>query len=388
YRDMRLFGITKHIYGAAVVLMIIWILAVEVLVIGYAHDAGVARGYLKGAIPCDRDMINCFQNAAERIGVDTRRITLFQSYYVQSPMIVGLVKAKIIIPVGKYTDEELTIFFLHELTHYKHKDMYLKGLMSVVGILHFYNPVVCWLNSQLYDWCENMCDWEVYPVVGSKRYFEVIMSIVSTEQQRSKKTNFVAQLTSELCDVEERLTYMRKYDKVKKCPKIVAGMLAAMMVLLSSSAVSAATLGIQSIYSDVYDGTVEQTETGDINSDDVEYFITADEAQKIPMEWGHINVNARGLTTFSWPVRAGYMVQSQERFYVNAGSEIVVFVSMTPSDKYIDYGILKPDYSLVYVHAKDNSSHAFSADQSGYYRIFVRNDNDVTIQVDGSYMVR
>lgn len=55
-----------------------------------------------------------------------RKKCVFQSYQAPVPFICGVIRPKIILPEEQYTKKELEIILLHELEHYKQKDIFWK----------------------------------------------------------------------------------------------------------------------------------------------------------------------------------------------------------------------------------------------------------------------
>lgn len=62
---------------------------------------------------------------------------------VTSPLTFGYFRPTILIPQGKiYSDDELYCVFLHELTHYHHKDAWIKLVVQILCCLLWWNPLV------------------------------------------------------------------------------------------------------------------------------------------------------------------------------------------------------------------------------------------------------
>ena len=61
---------------------------------------------------------------------------------IQSPSIFGLVKPKILMPGGDYTEEEIYYILKHEMLHYYQHDMLVKILCEVFCAVYWWNPAV------------------------------------------------------------------------------------------------------------------------------------------------------------------------------------------------------------------------------------------------------
>ncbi len=80
---------------------------------------------------------------------------------VESPMLVGVLFPVIYIPCREIPAENMRMVFLHELTHYKRKDLAFKWLSLFVNAVHWFNPLVYLLCANVSEACEVSCDMAV-----------------------------------------------------------------------------------------------------------------------------------------------------------------------------------------------------------------------------------
>ncbi|MCI9464917.1 MAG: M56 family metallopeptidase [Lachnospiraceae bacterium] len=94
----------------------------------------------------------------KRLGKE--RIPVYQSFYITSPMLVGIFAPKLVVPVsGKQWDmRELELVMEHELCHYQKKDLFWKFLMTFVWCMNWFNPAVYWMKKQFFYDMELSCD--------------------------------------------------------------------------------------------------------------------------------------------------------------------------------------------------------------------------------------
>jgi len=57
-------------------------------------------------------------------------IKVVRTSYVNSPMLTGFIKPVIYLPDINFTEEELKYILWHEITHYSHKDLWVKLLIT------------------------------------------------------------------------------------------------------------------------------------------------------------------------------------------------------------------------------------------------------------------
>ncbi len=90
-----------------------------------------------------------------------RNIKIRMSKNFESPMLVGVLFPVIYIPYRELSDENMRMVFLHELTHYKRKDLAFKWLSLFVNAVHWFNPLAYLLCSNISEACEISCDMAV-----------------------------------------------------------------------------------------------------------------------------------------------------------------------------------------------------------------------------------
>jgi len=90
-----------------------------------------------------------------------RNIKIRMSKNFESPMLVGVLFPVIYIPYREISDENMRMVFLHELTHYKRKDLAFKWLSLFVNAVHWFNPLAYLLCSNISEACEVSCDMAV-----------------------------------------------------------------------------------------------------------------------------------------------------------------------------------------------------------------------------------
>lgn len=90
-----------------------------------------------------------------------RHIKIRMSMDFESPMLVGVLMPVIYIPYREIPIERMRMVFLHELTHYKRKDLLVKWLSLFVNAVHWFNPLAYLLCANVSEACEVSCDMAV-----------------------------------------------------------------------------------------------------------------------------------------------------------------------------------------------------------------------------------
>lgn len=101
-------------------------------------------------------------------------------------MIFGLRHPIVLLPATDYTDEELDLIFEHELTHYKHRDIYANLLVLLVKAAHWFNPIVAFACKEVQEAAESYCDYSVLSQRDQAYrsfYGETIITMIHKSQQ-------------------------------------------------------------------------------------------------------------------------------------------------------------------------------------------------------------
>src|SRR5579871_4214197 len=100
------------------------------------------------------------QEIAYRLGIN-KKVKIYLSSLVDSPMTLGFFKYIILIPlatINNLSTQQAEAILLHELAHIKRNDYFLNLLVTVTGILFFFNPFAKLLIRNIRKETENSCD--------------------------------------------------------------------------------------------------------------------------------------------------------------------------------------------------------------------------------------
>ncbi len=109
-----------------------------------------------------------------------RRIKVRMAKDFTSPMLVGVLFPVIYIPCREIPAAQLRMVFLHELMHYKRKDLVFKWLSLFVNAVHWFNPLAYLVCSNISEACEVSCDMAVTKTMSEteqKIYMQTILDL-------------------------------------------------------------------------------------------------------------------------------------------------------------------------------------------------------------------
>ena len=116
------------------------------------------------------DLYEIYRGCTEELNI-RRRVSLYASCSISSPVSYGLIRPAIIIPQDMdivLPEEDIRFIFLHELQHYKHRDALLNYLSCLLQIVYWFNPLIWYGFFRMRQDREFACDHSVIRTAGKE----------------------------------------------------------------------------------------------------------------------------------------------------------------------------------------------------------------------------
>ncbi len=126
---------------------------------------------------------------AKTLGIQ-RPVILLESAIIKVPMVIGIIKPVILIPIGllsNFPPEQIEAALLHELAHIRRNDYLVNLLQSFTETIFFFNPAVHWLSSLIREERENCCDDIAIGCIKNKKQF--IHALVAFQEYTMLQSN-------------------------------------------------------------------------------------------------------------------------------------------------------------------------------------------------------
>ena len=165
----------------------------------------------------DIKILNLLSDCEEKLNIKTR-VELSRNSLIASPMLIGFFRPRIILPISELEDRELSYIFVHELIHYKQRDMFYKWLIQIVVCVHWFNPFVYLLEKEVNKSCELSCDEKVISILNEKakrEYGDTLISFLKSNNLYKSSLASVT-LTEGAEQLKERLGAIMKFRKKSK----------------------------------------------------------------------------------------------------------------------------------------------------------------------------
>ena len=159
-----------------------------------------------------------------------RKPSLMESPGIRTPMLVGFLHPKILLPEGMASDGSIHSVLSHELTHFRRGDLILKWFSVLVSSLHWFNPLMRLFRSELDRVIELSCDADVLRRLTRNERSAYGEALLDVAAQRPLSRRIVSiSFATEKHNLKERLVQIMQYRTPKKSILVI---LAALLLLL------------------------------------------------------------------------------------------------------------------------------------------------------------
>ena len=165
----------------------------------------------------DEDIIRIFRLTKLKLDIENKDIGLIRSKYVNTPMLTGLIRPMVVIPEKEIDETDMKLIIEHELTHYKHKDLYVNLLSILVLCFHWFNPIMYYCMPVIQGDGELYCDETVLKnknMSYRKTYGKMIINMIPTSS--SKQVALSTCFYSKKLSVKRRLISIMNNNKAMK----------------------------------------------------------------------------------------------------------------------------------------------------------------------------
>lgn len=169
-----------------------------------------------------------------------REVALRQNPLVPTPLSTGLLRPVVVLPTLSLSREELRYLFLHELTHIKRHDLWVRFFSMLAAALHWYDPLVYVLNKQIKNLSEQSCDERVSaPLDRGERFAYGSVLLKLAADTVAGPCEWAVSLSAK-DTIERRLIRVLHSEKLKGRKRLLAFALAAAILACGTAAALAA----------------------------------------------------------------------------------------------------------------------------------------------------
>ena len=203
---------------AADILPLVWLTgALALAVYVCANNFNLLRIVKRERPLTDQKILDLLEDCKAEMGI---RIILgvVATDKVKSPALFGFIRPRLLLPAGMLealSPKELRHVFLHELAHLKRHDIYIGWLMSLLQVLHWFNPLIWLAFYRVRTDRELACDALVLARTQSgqaKDYGRTIVSLLE-RFSRSQRLPAMAGILETKAQLKRRIIMIARFKK-------------------------------------------------------------------------------------------------------------------------------------------------------------------------------
>ena len=168
----------------------------------------------------DQKILDLLEDCKSEMGIRTI-LGVVMTDKVKSPALFGFLRPRLLLPAGMIetlSREELRYVFLHELGHLRRRDIYVGWLMSLLQVLHWFNPLVWLAFYRIQTDRELACDALVLTRTRSgesKEYGRTIVNLLE-RFSRPQRLPSMAGILETKSQLKRRIKMIAKFKKTSR----------------------------------------------------------------------------------------------------------------------------------------------------------------------------
>lgn len=195
----------------------IWLAGILVMVLSAIKSVSRLNAMKKSALPLQSRTVRILYNGCLKELKIKRNIPVYSTAFLKSPVLVGLLRPCIYLPIHLISDYhavDMRYMLLHELQHYRHKDALAGFFMSLFGILYWCNPFVRHALKEMRIDREIACDTSVLNLLSESDYEAYGNTLVNLAEKISLTSfPFAVGISGSMRQMRRRIIHISSYKK-------------------------------------------------------------------------------------------------------------------------------------------------------------------------------
>ncbi len=167
-------SVSRKTPGAiGMILCILWIIGIFIMIVLVIKSMLRFNNIKNSALPLQNPAVRKLYHDCLKEMHITKPIPVCSTAFLKSPIIVGLFKPCIYLPIHLISDHnvnDIRYILMHELEHYKYKDALANYFMNIIGVLYWFNPLVWYSLKEMKNDREVACDTSVLKLLDEDAY--------------------------------------------------------------------------------------------------------------------------------------------------------------------------------------------------------------------------
>jgi len=146
-------------------------------------------------------------------------VGLSYSHAISSPSLCGLISPHILIPINvaeSVCNEEFEHIIIHELTHFKNRDMLLNCFITLLSMLYWFNPIILYGFHKMRQDRESSCDNRAISYLDEGKNIQYGNSLIKVLELTGSSTKLMGttSMIMNSSQIKRRIIMISKFKKV------------------------------------------------------------------------------------------------------------------------------------------------------------------------------
>jgi len=275
-----------------IVIPTVWLLGSALLILTFYNTTRSIRKKTSKKIYKDERIESILNQCKNQLNIKCN-VSIVLQKYKRVPSIFGILNPSILITKELLQEDDQTIryIFLHELSHYKRKDMLLNYILLLVLSVHWFNPVVWFLFNKIRQDIEIGADElasKGLTKAEKKEYGMVLINSLRNQAEENYATNLLCMSDTEK-NMERRIVMLKGKSKSIFLSMVIITIILAIVVSIvfikQQTVEENKTTGGENIDNTIQqDNILENTENKNIIDNSLNNNENIEENERIAME--------------------------------------------------------------------------------------------------------
>ena len=159
-------------------LVFFWSIGIFIMFFLLYRSVKQVKALHSSALPLQNEELNALYIECLNEVNSKHTIPIYSTAFLKSPVLAGFLHPRIYLPIhlisdfnaGTISSTDIRYMLLHELQHYKHKDILIGYLINTVNVFYWFNPLIWYFLKRIRHERELACDSAVLQLLKETEY--------------------------------------------------------------------------------------------------------------------------------------------------------------------------------------------------------------------------
>ena len=159
-------------------LVFFWSIGIFIMFFLLYRSVKQIKALHSSALPLQNEELNALYIECLNEVNSKHTIPIYSTAFLKSPVLAGFLHPRIYLPIhlisdfnaGTISATDIRYMLLHELQHYKHKDILIGYLINTVNVFYWFNPLIGYFLKRIRQERELACDSAVLQLLKETEY--------------------------------------------------------------------------------------------------------------------------------------------------------------------------------------------------------------------------